>query len=174
MATPHVSGIAALVWGHETALTGREVKERILKTARPIAGLKGKVATGGLANAYLALTNQQPAPDLNDPANWRASALATPVASASPYAKNTNQEFEIRLDVAADADVALYFEKFDTEANYDTVQIYDAAGTLVQTLSGNNDDSFSTPFKGNYAKVVFKSDGSVERSGWTITKVAVK
>ncbi|MCC2677883.1 MAG: subtilase [Pseudobdellovibrio sp.] len=174
MATPHVSGIAALVWGHETALTGREVKERILKTARPIAGLKGKVATGGLANAYLALTNQQPAPDLNDPANWRASVLATPVASASPYAKNTNQVFEIRLDVAADADVALYFEKFDTEANYDTVQIYDAAGTLIQTLSGNNDDSFSAAFKGNYAKVVFKSDGSVERSGWSITKVAVK
>jgi len=174
MATPHVSGIAALVWGHETALTGHEVKERILKTARPIAGLKGKVATGGLANAYLALTNQQPAPDLNDPANWRAAALATPVASASPYAKNTNQTFEINLDVAADADVALYFEKFDTEANYDTVQIYDATGALVQTLSGNNDDSFTAPFKGNYAKVVFKSDGSVERSGWSITKIAVK
>lgn len=175
MATPHVSGIAALVWSHEPNLTNIELKNRILATARPIAGLKGKTRTGGLANAYYALTNTTPAPDANDPANWRAVALATPVASASPYLKNTNQTFEVKLDgVAADQDVALYFEKFDTEANYDTVQIYDAKGTLVQTLSGTNDDSFSAPFKGGYARIVFKSDASVERAGWTITKAAVR
>jgi len=174
MATPHVSGVAALVWSHEPNLTNLELKARILKTARPIAGLKGKVSTGGLVNAYNALTNTQPAPDANDPANWRAQALAQPVASASPYAKNTNQTFEINVDAAADAQIALYFEKFDTEASYDTVQIYDSTGTLIQTLSGSNDDTFSTPIKGNYAKVVFKSDGSVERAGWTITKAAIK
>jgi subtilisin family serine protease len=174
MATPHVSGVAALVWSHEPALTNLELKQRILSTARPIAGLKGKVSTGGLISAFNALTNTQPAPDLNDPANWRAQPLAQPVASASPYAKNTNQTFEINVDAAADADFALYFEKFDTEASYDTVQIYDAAGTLVQTLSGNNDDTFSAAIHGNYAKIVFKSDGSVERNGWTVTKAAVK
>jgi len=174
MATPHVSGIAALVWSHEPSLTNLQLKERILTTARPIAGLKGKVSTGGLVNAYNALTNTRPEPDANDPANWRALPLAQPVASASPYAKNTNQTFEINVDAAADAQIAVYFEKFDTEASYDTVQIYDSTGTLVQTLSGANDDTFSAPIKGNYAKIVFKSDGSVEKTGWTITKAAVK
>ncbi len=174
MATPHVAGIAALVWSHESALTNVELKNRILATARPIAGLKGKTRTGGLANAFYALTNQTPEPDANDPANWRAVVLEAPVASASPYLKNTNTISEVRVDVPEGSQIALYFEKFDTEANYDTVQIFDAAGVLVQTLSGNNDDSFSAPLVGGYAKVVFKSDSSVERSGWTITKVAVR
>ncbi|MGZ3724929.1 MAG: S8 family serine peptidase [Pseudobdellovibrio sp.] len=175
MATPHVSGIAALVWSHEPGLSNVELKNRIIATARPIAGLKGKVSSGGLANAYNALTNTTPAPDANDPANWRSVALEAPVASASPYLKNTNQTFEVNVkDVPADAEIALYFEKFDTEANYDTVQIYDSTGALIQTLSGTNDDSYSAPIKGGYAKIVFKSDASVQRNGWSITKVAFR
>ncbi len=174
MATPHVAGIAALVLSHEPTLTNLELKNRILQTARPIAGLKGKTVTGGLVNAFNALTNKTPEPDANDPANWRGVDLATPIASASPYAKNSNVTFELNVDIPADGEMALYFEKFDTEANYDTVQIIDATGAIIQTLSGSNDDSFSLSIKGGYAKVILKSDGSVERTGFKITKVAVK
>ncbi len=174
MATPHVAGVAALVLSHEPNLTNIELKNRLLQTARPIAGLKGKTQTGGLVNAFNALTNQTPQPDANDPANWRAVVLDTAVASPSPYAANSNVVYEINVNVAADADVALYFEKFDTEANYDTLQIIDATGAVLQTLSGSNDDSFSLSFKGGYAKLVFKSDASVQRTGFKITKVAVR
>ena len=170
MATPHVSGVAALVWAHEPNLTAVEVKQRLLSTARPIAGLKGKTKTGGLVNAYLALTNTMPQPDVNDPANWKTQPAK--LASASPYVKNTNETYEISFDGISE--FSLYFEKFDTEANYDTVQLIDATGAVVQTLSGNNDDSFSAPIKGGYAKIVFKSDGSVEKAGWQISKVAFR
>ena len=174
MATPHVSGVAALVWGHEPNLTAAEVKNRLLTTARPIASMKGKTRTGGIVNAFTALTNTVPAPDMNDPANWRAVALDAPVASASPYLKNTNETYELRLNVDPNAEVALFFEKFDTEATYDTVQLIDANGQVLQTLSGNNDETFSASFRGGYVKLVFKSDGSVERSGWRITRLAVR
>ena len=172
MATPHVSGVAALVWGNEPVLTAVELKNRLLQTARPIAGLKGKTKTGGLVNAFYALTNKTPEPDANDPANWRAQVLPTPVASASPYLKNTTQEFELKFDGMAE--FALYFETFDTEANYDTVQLFDIKGAAIQTLSGGNDDSYSAPITGGYVKIVFKSDGSVEKNGFKITKVAFR
>jgi thermitase len=174
MATPHVSGVAALVWGNEPNLTAQEVKNRLLTTARPIASMKGKTRTGGMVNAFAALTNTVPAPDMNDPANWRAVSLDAPVASASPYLKNTNETYELHLNVDAAAEVALFFEKFDTEASYDTVQLIDANGQVLQTLSGNNDETFSASFRGAYVKIVFKSDASVERTGWKITRLAVR
>ena len=172
MATPHVAGVAALVWSNEPSLTAIELKQRLLQTARPIAGLKGKTKTGGLVNAFFAVTNKTPEPDLNDPANWHAKVLDAAVASASPYLKNTSEVFELKFDGAKE--FALYFEKFDTEANYDTLQLMSADGTILQTISGNNDDSFSAVVTGDYVKLVFKSDASVERTGWKITKVAFR
>ncbi len=170
MATPHVSGVAALVWANEPNLTAIELKQRLLQTARPIAGLKGKTKTGGLVNAFLALTNKMPEPDINDPANWQGKVLDAAIASPSPYLKNTNIVMDLKFDGVRE--FALYFEKFDTEANYDKLQLVDSKGVVLQTLSGNNDDSFSAVVTGDSVKLVFTSDGSVEKSGWKITKVA--
>ncbi|MDX2017086.1 MAG: S8 family serine peptidase [Planctomycetota bacterium] len=47
MASPFVAGAAGLVWSYRPAWNYRQVRERILATARPVASLAGKVATGG-------------------------------------------------------------------------------------------------------------------------------
>ena len=175
MATPHVSGVAALVWGHETNLTAKEVKARLLTTARPLAGLRGKTTTGAMLNAYNAVSNTTPAPDMNDPMNWAKEVFA--LASASPYAANTNMTFEVqatRADGAAVTEFAIYFEKFETESGYDTLQIYDANGTLVQSISGRNEDFYSLPITGSTAKLVFKTDDSVQGAGWKISQIAIR
>ena len=57
MATPHVTGIAALLAAHEPALGPAEIKQRIIATAQPVPSLLGKVAASGRANAYNALAN---------------------------------------------------------------------------------------------------------------------
>ncbi|MBK7977514.1 MAG: S8 family serine peptidase [Deltaproteobacteria bacterium] len=56
MATPHVSGLAALIWSQNPSLTAAQVKSRILLTTEAKPGLAGKVLTGGRINAYQALT----------------------------------------------------------------------------------------------------------------------
>lgn len=170
MATPHVSGVAALVWAHEPNLTALELKQRLIQTTRALPSLRGKIKSGGLVNAYNALTNTTQAPDLDDPSNWATQDAN--YASASPYEKNTNQTYEIKLDNVKQ--MALYFEKFDTELNYDTLELFDASGKSIQKLSGTNDDSFSVAINGGYVKLVFKSDASVERTGWKISKIAYR
>lgn len=170
MATPHVAGVAALLWANEPNLTAAQVKERLVATARPLASMKGKTRTGGIVDAYGALTNQVAPPDVNDPSNW--STVAMNYASASPYKPNSNETYEISVPGAKE--FALYFEKFNTESGYDFVTIYDAAGNKVQTLTGSNDESFSMTITGESARVVFTSDKSVEKSGWTITKAAFR
>ncbi|MBC7742775.1 MAG: S8 family serine peptidase [Bdellovibrionaceae bacterium] len=173
MATPHVSGVAALLWAHEPQLTSLEVMQRLMQTAKPLAGLKNKTKTGGMVSAYNALTNTVPPPDPNDTSNWES--VAADYASAMPYLPNSKVTTDVTLvGVEGIKDMALYFEKFDTEGNYDTLTIFDANGNTVQVISGNYDDSFSAVIPGNSAKLVFTSDGSVEKGGWKITKIAFR
>ncbi|MGZ3768427.1 MAG: S8 family serine peptidase [Bdellovibrio sp.] len=167
MATPHVSGLAVLLAAHEPNLTNLEMKERIVSTSKPLASLRGK-AKGGLVNGYAMLTNTLPQPDPNDPANWQT--VDESVSSAHPYKEKTKDQYEIRVPGAKQ--IALYFSKFDTERDYDKVELYDSTGKKVQTISGKNDDYFSSAIDGDYVKIVFTTDDSVNRYGFDITKAA--
>lgn len=170
MATPHISGIAALLKSHERDITPEQMKERLIRTSRPMPALTGKVVANGLVSAPNALNNVQAPPDPNDPALWPFQNVT--VSSKHPYADSANEVSEVRQ--AGAKRMALYFSRFETERNYDTLQIYDAAGKLVDTLSGLSDDTWSATIDGDYAKLVFKSDDSVSKYGYDITKIAYK
>jgi subtilisin family serine protease len=51
MATPHVTGVAALVWARNPAWTYSQVRSKLLTTTSPASSLTGKCATGGVLNA---------------------------------------------------------------------------------------------------------------------------
>lgn len=55
MATPEVSGVAALVVANEPNISMKDLKARILKSVDKIASLKDKIASGGRINAAKAL-----------------------------------------------------------------------------------------------------------------------
>ncbi len=56
MATPHVSGVAALVMSRSPNLTPVEVKEQIMSNTVPLASLNGRTVTGGMVDAFLAVS----------------------------------------------------------------------------------------------------------------------
>jgi hypothetical protein len=55
MATPHVVGLAALIWGYKTSLTYSQVKDIILRSVDTKSSLSGKMTSGGRINALNAL-----------------------------------------------------------------------------------------------------------------------
>lgn len=57
MATPHVAGVAALLFSHEPSLSPSQARQRIVSTADPLPTLAGRVESSGRVNAYNALTN---------------------------------------------------------------------------------------------------------------------
>jgi subtilisin family serine protease len=57
MAAPHVSGLAALVWGSNPGLSAAQVKGRILDGVDRLADLSGKIFTAGRINAFNSLLN---------------------------------------------------------------------------------------------------------------------
>jgi subtilisin family serine protease len=62
MATPHVSGTAALIWSKYPTLTHLQVKERIMNSVDPLPSLAGKCVTGGRLNAYRAIAEPDSIP----------------------------------------------------------------------------------------------------------------
>jgi len=56
MATPHVSGVAALVLGFAPGVGAESLRRRLLDEAEPIAALEGKVAVAGRLNAFECLS----------------------------------------------------------------------------------------------------------------------
>lgn len=52
MATPHVSGLAALIWSYEPGLTASQVKGRIINSVDRKLSLNGWLLTDGRINAY--------------------------------------------------------------------------------------------------------------------------
>lgn len=57
MATPHVAGLAALVWSQTPTLTASEVKARILNSVERLTDLAQQVVTWGRINASSSIAN---------------------------------------------------------------------------------------------------------------------
>jgi len=78
MATPHVSGVAALVLAQNPGFSVAALKAQLLGTVEVLPGLAGKVTTSGRLNARQALGAPEAPPDTTAPA-----AVADLAASAT-------------------------------------------------------------------------------------------
>lgn len=171
MAAPHVSGAAVLLASQYPTMTGVQIKETILNAAKPNKGLRNKTQTAGNLDAYAALMQTKVQPDPEDPYNW-TNKMDYQLATDHPYKPEQKTTWEITVPGANK--IAVYFEKMDVEFKYDNLKLYDSAGKLVQIITGIYTDSYSEPIDGNYVKVVFETDTSVEKYGFDITKINYK
>lgn len=169
MATPHVSGVAALLLAKNPDMTYAEMQERMYRTSTPSAILRSKIANG-LLNAYNALADVVPPADPNDPNVW--DSRPENVSTDHPYADAIELNHSFTVEGASK--VSVYFSKFDTEKGYDKVFFYDKNGTLLGEMSGPNNDSFSPVAEGDTITLKFVSDKSINRYGFDITKVSFK
>lgn len=62
MATPHVAGLAALIWSQDLGQTYGQVKDRILNSVEVNSDLAGLLLTGGRINAFNSIRNVPAAP----------------------------------------------------------------------------------------------------------------
>jgi subtilisin family serine protease len=96
MASPHVTGGAALVWSQNPTWTAQQVKNRLLQTTDAIPALSGKTVSGGRLNINNALggSTQQPPNDNFANRIGLAGATANTTGSnigATPEAQEPSQ-----------------------------------------------------------------------------------
>ena len=168
MATPHVAGVAALLYSQDMTQSYTTIKERILASARPISSMRNRVSTAGIVNAYYALTNTVSPPDLDDPYSW-AKAEGTG-STPHPYANNYTQTFTFTVPGAAR--VAVYFPRFETEGGYDKVTFTDANGVSYGVMSGSLGEAFGPAVTGDTVIMTFTSDNSQNKYGFDVGGIA--
>ncbi len=170
MATPHVSGVAALIKSVNPTFGYKELKARLISSARPLSSVRGKVSTSGLVNAYYAVTGLTPPPDPEDPMNWPTAA--NPLSSPHPYTEKMHKDYTIKIDGAKS--VAVFFDRFELEKNYDFVQFKDASGNTVASWTGVHNGEFSPAVAGDTLTMTIVSDDTVDAYGFDISKVAAR
>lgn len=141
LATPHVTGVAGLIMELQPGLSYRQLRTRILATARPVPGLAGTSATGGVVNALAALdglpvtlTSLDVLP--GDPANVvypnRTGKLPVAVLSSATFDAAQVDPATLRFGVGQAAPVeAPVIANVDGEHGDDTTVRFQMAGSGI-------------------------------------------
>ena len=100
MATPHVSGAAALQWARFPSATVAQVRAALLSSVDVKASLVGKTVTGGRLNVYRALTDTPPAvttPNQTAPLPPSGSLPTAPLPDTTPPSVRVAPRGRLRL-----------------------------------------------------------------------------
>ena len=125
MATPHVSGAAALVLAADPSLSTAALKAKLMNNVDPLASLAGKTVTGGRLNVARAVG----APDLA-PTDTVAPAQATDLSASNPTPTTITLGFTATGDDGADGTAYAY------EIRFSTAPITDANWSGATPISG--------------------------------------
>ncbi|MFA9612972.1 MAG: fibronectin type III domain-containing protein, partial [Deltaproteobacteria bacterium] len=141
MATPHVSGLAALLLADDPGLSAIQVKERILNGAEVKSGLAGVLLTAARINAYYSIRNV-PAPPSSLSAAAASSSGINLTWSDSSYGED-GFKIERKMDVGG-----IYAQIAATAANTTTYSDtgLDKSTTYyyrIRSYNGTNNSDFS-------------------------------
>ena len=93
MATPFVTGAAALLWAAKSQATGTDIKNALLNTVDKSAAWSGFVSSGGTLNLYQALASiAPPIIEPGTPGHYQADLKILPIGSAIFIGDNIYQQ----------------------------------------------------------------------------------
>jgi len=147
MATPHVSGVAALLWSSDPSLSTAEVKQRLLGGVDPIGHLSGNSTKPTLTNGRLNAFNS-----LRTDLNW--TTLSGPATVDAGATFSLSRQYRVSGSAAGGFNAAYYLSADTTFGNADDVllgtEILTGAGDGTVGIHSGVSPSFSVSTPGNY------------------------
>lgn len=177
MATPHVSGVAALLLSVHPEWTFSELKNRLIKTSVPVSQLRRVVASRGRVDALNALNNIETPSQDPDESLWKDREFK----AESPHPYSNNGEYRFPIHVPGAKFIRVHFEKIQTEETYDAIQILypksqpdgSVLNIISETLSGTYENLMSDYIESDRVELVFRSDRSIDGWGFNVDKIQV-
>ena len=108
MATPHVSGALSLIWDQNPTFTYQQVIAKLYSSVDKIAGLNGKVATGGrlnIGNALNGSTTNPPPADLNGAKILSSEAIGLNSGAITGFKVKFSEAIQVSTFTAASINV---------------------------------------------------------------------
>jgi len=173
MATPHVAGALGLMISHTGRLSHSEMRERVLMTSNYVTSYKNKTASNGRLDVYNLITDTRPprpwTPGEND---WIKVSLDEAFESTHPYKDSAVMERSITIPNAKM--IRIRFVKFESEAQYDYLNVSGKDGLVVTKLSGAKVGAVvSEEVMGDTLKLKFVADSSISFWGFKADEVEV-
>ncbi|MBT4792876.1 MAG: S8 family serine peptidase [Halobacteriovoraceae bacterium] len=149
MATPFVAGVAALVLAANPDFSASDLKQRLVESAVTTPYLREKFKSGGMLNAYYAVTGKIPPTDPNDPYNFEHVAYQL---EANSRDEDLNDK-EYIIKAASNVKQFVIHFKAIRAVSGNKIEIYDEADNLVQTMSASKTNFYSKMIYGNTVKI---------------------
>ena len=125
-----------------------------------------RVCSGGASSSYSSEYNFTTTSQCSS-----GPALTATSGTISDGSGNYNYEPNLTcswiINPSGAAAITINFTQFNTETSYDVVRLKNSAGVTLYTFSGNSIPAPVT-IPGNYVKVEFSTDYSVQYSGWSL------
>ncbi len=172
MATPHVSGAAALLWSTDKGMSYADVKQKLMASRDYVGNMARKVMSSGRMNVDNAIRGVYPPSPEPAESDWRDLSGFGGIESDHPYKDKTAQTWEVVGPESAKF-MRVVFEKVDSEAGYDVVKLFDKDGVEADSVSGKAENAASYFVSGNKVKITFNADSSINGWGFKISKVQV-
>ena len=148
MATPHVSGLAALIKAYNSGLNWQQIKNRILDNVEQKSSLAGKILTGGRINTYSSLN----------------PGAVSPVISGTVYDPNSQGLEGVTITFSNSGGTATT----DSNGNYSQTVTNGWSGTATPSKSGY---TFS-PSSRSYANVTSSQSGQNYNATATVLTIS--
>lgn len=173
MATPHVAGLAALIWAQEPHLSAEAVKHRILTTADDLPQLEGLVTSGGRINVRRALENDFTVRLFDPP------SVEVPYSRVSPPLKaNLDNDFVMEIEYPGASQIQVCFKSIFLEDPFDWLQIYGRDFVVRDLITGRalarqwrrhrDEDLCSAPIPGDKVHIrLFTGAVPSDQAGFT-------
>jgi thermitase len=168
MATPHVTGVVGLYIAEHGRTNVKTLRDKLM--ASSIFGTAYRRTTVGMGrvDAYNFLTGVTAArPEMPNENDWVNRAQV--YESAHPYA-NSYENVET-INIPGAKFIRVVIEKYELENRYDKLYIQDAGGNTMEAITGSGTNYVSEYVEGDTLKLKFKSDSSVNKWGYKVTKV---
>lgn len=160
MATPYVSGVAALMLAANPGLRGKpeEIKRILIETSDQVDNLVGKSVSNGRINAAKAVNYQ---PSQKPVQQWTRK-------SYDYNQKGYNQElFDVRHEVKVEGAKAIRLLFTDVEINepYDSVYIYDSNYRLITDIQETHTPEYWSPVVPGDTVIIRFVNSKVQKMG---------
>ena len=169
MATPHVSGAIGLLIAKEGRMDLETLRDRVMYTGVPVAGLRGKTVTASRLDAYNLLTDTRPERSGPNPSLWTTHTLDQAFESNHPY--DNGKTITKRFTVPGAKYIRVRFAKYELESGYDYVRVADTAGNTVEKVTGTGENYVTDYVEGDTVEMNFVSDRSKTMWGYEVREI---